>query len=995
MTPGSSYTNAPIKINTADNRATWQFLIHARPSAARFQRLIHVALFPTARRADDPSQNLGLLAARLICLDGVRASDLVHINECQATPYRCGEHIAIEWLQAGEHRLERRFLHPLTACLWPRLSVVPDRSEHCATSQEGSGERVAPLPSRMLPTGDLRTALEGWLSGIDDYTACRSALDQVESDQLAWWSEHLPGSLIPHCAGKFPLKAIDRSTWGRLETRLALHKIEVSTEPSDTNDSDAEPQTDQLLDQLDTAEGTGFDRSELSAALEILKTNHTSLIDGRTKQQWVDRLRQLNLATSAVNPATVALVGWLCHMCEVGTVDTPNPAASTIRRYASSVLLSLGAAFAGRPDAPEDWQAELLLEIYLKVLGDKSAGNLTVAVSALRGFHEYLRDVFDVEPLGVNLTRLANTKTEVASSDPAEPTQLAEQGGTRAATGATSKEADHAEPRISANVVWPHEVDWCIQACSQAADRRVGMIARVMLFIGRECAVRYQDLSRLVMVNVAFLEDACGQYCKLDVVRRAGRGRLKTESSQRRLIVRSPPALQAIQDWVDHRQRESGSRTAYLFGDPRSDKARYRPAAVHSLLNRLLKRASGDKRVRFHDLRHTVVSEQVACALTSSAWIDASLLELIACDAGHASPRTTLLSYTHLYEGPLRSRLDIALLDTVFARSDDMAQSISEVAAAAVTRGPSTAPQLKGNSLVQQAKRRKIGLNYLWAERLQRYAQDVPIEPASAPYEWRTPAALRIASEADTPIPVHVMLDVIVRMARHEDPAVIARVAGMSPERMRQLSQRLTTWTLGLYQRQFPLVSLRQSRAPEFSECLERMRIAPESALKPLWQSLANALQKDSQRALQEEVVAYWEACSPGTYLSLCAPINPRPLLQLLKRADLTRGNMRVVSAPDEAEARSSSMDSDHRRSVLQADLARVQELFQQELGINPLIEQAAWRSDRPNVYLRINPHPKSLQTASSADATSSLRAWLLAIKAHLILHELESSNGP
>jgi hypothetical protein len=88
-------------------------------------------------------------------------------------------------------------------------------------------------------------------------------------------------------------------------------------------------------------------------------------------------------------------------------------------------------------------------------------------------------------------------------------------------------------------------------------------------------------------------------------------------------------------------------------------------------------------------------------------------------------------------------------------------------------------------------------------------------------------------------------------------------------------------------------------------------------------------------------------------------------------------------------------MDSDHRRSVLQADLARVQELFQQELGINPLIEQAAWRSDRPNVYLRINPHPKSLQTASSADATSSLRAWLLAIKAHLILHELESSNGP
>lgn len=217
-------TGLPIKISTADNRATWQYLIHTRASAVRFRRLIHAALFPSDRRADDPSQKLGLLAARLICLDGICSSDLVHINQCQATPYRCGEHVALEWLQAGADRLERRFLHPLTACLWPRMSVVEDRPESDASGEESSGEGHLTPPSRMLPTGNLLAALQGWLSGIDDYAACRSAQDQVEGDQLAWWSEHLPGALLVHCTGQPSLKAIERSTWGRLETRLALHK---------------------------------------------------------------------------------------------------------------------------------------------------------------------------------------------------------------------------------------------------------------------------------------------------------------------------------------------------------------------------------------------------------------------------------------------------------------------------------------------------------------------------------------------------------------------------------------------------------------------------------------------------------------------------------------------------------------------------------------------------------------------------------------------------
>ncbi len=1015
MLPKPIPFDAPVRVKVEDQAATWQYLVQTREAAARFARLTRAILFEDGRRPDDDHHNLGLLAARLVCLDGVSVTDLRQITQCGSTPYRCGEHVALEWRQSIDGHLERRFLHPLTAAVWPRISMV-DSPEVPGISPQGTSRETAESKAgtaQLAAPGDLISALQGWVEGVSGYTFGRSVWEQVQRDQMAWWCEHLPGPLFAHCVGAFPLRAIERSAWARLNTRLALHRKEVQDEQQDASNHDAEPQTDQLLDQLDSTEGADFDQSELNAALHILKSTHASAIDGLTKRQWIDGLGRLSLATRALNPATVVLVGWVCHMCEAGTVNTANPAASTIRLYASSVLLPLGKGFAGQSDAPEDWEATQLLAIYQAVLQEKSDGSRPAALAALASFHEYLRDTFDVEPLSGQPSRSPRPKSQDMGTDFAEMGHGAGPEGQSIPPVAGLDAAEIATAsRGTANVLWPHEIDWCIETCAQAADPRVGRIARVMYFIARECAVRHQDLSRLAVQNVAFFNDARGRYCRLEVVRHAGRGRLKTLASQRRLIVRSPDALKEIEHWLAQRKLETGSGKAHLFGEANSDKSRYRPAAVHAFLNRLLKIVSGDKRVRLHDLRHTVVSDQVAQALMSSACVDVNLLELIACDAGHASPMTTLRSYTHLYEQPLRFRLDFALQDAISASSHDMARSINEVIASAASTGCDPKPCINGNSLIQSARRRGVDspyrcnatLPHLWATRLHEACHRLPIESVQAPFDWEAPRPPRASTRVPNKTPVHVLLDAIDRMRRAEPTEAIARVVGIEPEHMAQLARHIEAWTCALYRRQFPRKSLRHDDAPSFAECLRLMRIAPEQASAPLWHPLSTALQGGIPPEFMHEVIAYWERSTPGTYLELSERTNPRALIALLKTAGLSRGHARVacqrrktapVSAADGMSHESRTSQPADVASNSTRDMTYVQRLFQQEMEINPMIEESAWRHDRHDVYLRINPHPKTTRTAPSAEATSSLRAWLLAIKARLILDELDKPSSP
>lgn len=644
-----------VKVNgTSMEGFQWEFTVRTRSAARRFENVIQKCVFSPFPSALQVHELSGLLAARLICLDGVRPNALPLLVGTASVPYRCAEYIALEWREGPHNRIERRFLHALTLHVWPRLPELRLVHDARASSQkdainvtQNDAELIAGPPVIHREIGDLTHALIGWLRANDLYKDERDPLLSLASDQLAWLSQYLPGPLFSHCAGVFVLTAVERAAWARRETRLAL-----CPEPDlEVSEALTEFQTDKLLDCLGDVCGTEYNENLLKSAMEILQKPHTSGIDGLTKRLWVEGLLKLPLSLSSNNPSSVVLIGWIAHMCEFGTVSASNPAASTIRQYASSVLLELGKGLCDFAVEPETWDVIDLASLYGDVHKSKTTGSRAATAAALRSFQSYLEEVFDTEQfvLGFSTSRRDSEDGMAATVTPSGS-------------------------RVQANVLWPHEIDWCQNECVNAVDPRVGQIANVMLAIARECAVRFQDLSRLTTANLSFGEDVLGAYCQIEIVRRARRGRLKTDASQRRLVVRRSAALRTLREWVDVRSQESGNLSAYFFGNKNADKERYRPAAVQALLNKLVKLASGCARMRFHDLRHTVVSRQVEGVLNSCGTVDINSLYAAASEAGHVLPMTTLRSYSHFYEGALRLWIDFGMQTALHTRSDDQAR---------------------------------------------------------------------------------------------------------------------------------------------------------------------------------------------------------------------------------------------------------------------------------------------------------------------------------
>jgi len=719
--------------------------------------------------------------------------------------------------------------------------------------------------------------------------------------------------------------------------------------------------TEELLEQMDYASGSGFNRDILLVALKVISEVPPERSAGYAKRSWVERLSAIPMGSTGINPRTVALVGWVCHMCEVGTIGKRKAAVSTIQKYARQLLLDLGRRMSNWETMPDEWEADDLLEVYRSIFRDSSPGSRTSVIASLLSFHDYLVQSFDIEPLHERIDKAASHRTGAGERKDPE--------------GESGSDGSAKPAALMPNMVWPHEVLWCIEACAAVEDQRMGGIARVMLYIARECAVRYQDLSRLVIGNLTFSTDHLGDYCQIEVVRKAIRGSLKTETSQRRLIVRCVEALRAIQSWIHRRADETPNRKAYLFGDRNSDKKRYRPAAVQALLSRLLKHASGCKNARFHDLRHTVISQEVKTTLMSSAWADVSLLEQVASAAGHASPLTTLRSYSHLYEHALRLHLDIALLEGNEATSAELVQTLIGLDDVALRMQP--------NSLVQMAKRRKISITEAWWRLVHDAADRMPAIGAAAPFEWETPKPLQAERCTARDMPVEMLADALARKARGESLEAVARIAGLSTSTITRLFDELERWLFGLYRKQFPRRALNLADRPDLTAMMVAMRIRPNDMYKPFWQRFSKYLNTRQGKDQMSPTVSVWERSGPGIHLDLSKSIEPRSMITLLKCAGFGRESLRVViQAPRDSEDASSAVA--HKW---------VSSLFQQELGVEPAIESVAWRADRPMAYLRMNPHEASEKTGASSDMTPALRAWIVAMKARIILDELEKTG--
>lgn len=891
LTPGVLFSRSD------DGAVTWSVSIDSQKRVRRFLQLQAIAI---TRDHHAP----GTLPLRLICLDGVHPKALKELESSPLAHYSIDGRAALEWEAVDPPHLERRYLSPLTVMAWSGSVSSLD-----AATRRWSSDLIQILRSSHV------------------FADKSDPIKELTLDFESWCNQHFPASLVAHACRVFCLSAIPREAWARKQTGMTIK----DQDPDDGVDTVYEcGATSSLLDVAEDAAGSTINMAVLNMTLDIMREERQNEIDGLTKRRWAHGFTGLGARLLSADPRTAVLVAWAAHICENGTTQTPNPAASTVSRYIACALLKLGRAISDLPDSPFNWRTEQLQPLYATLVAEEAPSNRAVMSAALASFHQFLTEWFDLEPLAQSF--LGNARTE---------------------------------SRVQANVIWPHEIQWCMSTASQCADARMGLYSQAILAIAGNTPVRRMELMRLRIRNVKFVTGNDGRGAEIEIARDARRGRLKSIDSQRRLSLREPVALAVVQKLVDFRRSEGAPDSAFLFGDPGDDAQRYRPSSSENYVNALLKCATGQRSIRLHTLRHTAISNAVYLSWLSSPTADVSPLEMIAAMAGHASPATTLRSYSHLYEEPLRKWLDDPICEKSQLTTTEWANILG----------------IRPNTLAQRVRRTGLSAAHLCWRTLEDTQLPATLPTSSDPFQWTTPTAPRASQAAQQGLVVGSVVWAIEQMRDGASDAAIAQRMLLPTDVLTRWRERLESdfrrW-LGL---QFPRkFSGNKAEALRLPALLVSLGARLERMWQPKYQTIAYYLQGSADDRMLKHAVESWRRCAVGIYLSLAAAARARDLLELLRKAGVMSSSLRICLQKGEGSARTSALEFDLRS------------VFTQVFDVPPVIHRRGNRDDRPVAYLlwsSAETHATSGSTKDgAADEIGGLQAWMVCIHAYLILKE-------
>lgn len=907
MKPETRLQQAGFHIRKNDGlHVNWGVTPEVFQRSARYRQFIKEALL---KAPDQP----GVLAARLVVLDAVPVSALPRIERQQGIPHvlPCG--IGIEWSAEDSCRLDRRLLSAATLKAWPASPP---------TAVQLRDEVVPGLPK------DLEAGLDAFLARSKTYNGVKNARMELERDSLAWWHEALPPSLFMHAADMVVLTALPRGTWARLQTLKVAVAAEETAAGMDTDVG----ATGEMLDAALDSEGEDRGTFVLQTALDML-SEKASPVDGVNKRTWALNLLGLRSRGLAAGPKTALLLAWLADLCEHGTSQQSNPADTTVQLYARRTLIPLYHSLAQHPlDLSQpDWSATRMSTLYEAVIRSQSPGNQGTVRSALSAFHDFLVRHFDLPPLSRPL------RTDAVEIVP------------------------HAQ------VVWPHEVERAIAWCDAHPDFRVGGAAALMLAIASDAPCRSEELQRLRCRNVRFCADAQGAFVELEIARAAISGRLKTLSSQRRLTLRSRDAVERLARWLERRHQEGATPDAYLFGDPALEGQRYKTSATTALANRMLRAATGAPDVSLHSLRHTVLSRRMAEHWNSHALLDINPLEVHAAEAGHATPMTTLLTYSHDYEQGMRLWLDVALLELVQLNSREAARATGQ----------------SSDSLRARASRSQTTIQEVSWRALRQIGTATAFPAAAADRAWVDPAAPAVAARNAAPMTLDVVMALLrSRVVDRVTPPTLAHRHDLDPARLDRWERSLTLACAVRAKRIFP--RKHQDLAEEAAtlhQALQLMEIDLARLRQPKFAQLVNGLGHDLDPQTMHSAVQSWEQCHKGEHISLENASHALGLLRLLRACKVDPAQLRIC-----LQSTPGSTESTQLRLLRQ----EVEDVFIAALGRHPRVEVKTVSRNRPSAYLQWdNPVQPGTLAGASGGSIAGLHAAMLCVKAYLLFKEL------
>lgn len=905
-----------------DEVGLWQWRVsgEVQPRIRRFNAFIQELLASP--------EDKGALAARLVGLDGIRPRSLSEIERQYAVPYQKGDDVVLEWEEQLPPRTERRVLASLTATLWPTdSSAAGSDSENC-------------MPQTALVQG-----LQEYLFHSPLYRALDDRVLELERDALCWWYQCLPAPLFAHQSGLQVLSALPRSALARLCRKLAVNYPAPEGQRDDEADTDCGLTAD-LIDAADSSEGGDKSPVVLQLGIDLLTISRQE-VDGITKRRWAQSLFDLRARAQTAGPITSLLLAWGLDLCEHGTVGQTNLARTTVQQYfkraARPLFETLRLMSQNFDDA--QWQAQAMRERYLGLMQAQSVGNKKTMASALTSFHSFLVEWLDIEPLETGL----HEEVPVA--------------------------------RVQAQVIWPHELDVVMNWLEQVEDVRVRNAVMIMLLVASECPARTNELLRLRIVNVHTGLDHRGACMEIEIARRAANGRLKTPAAQRRLVIHNETTIDLIERWVRRRADEGAPRTAMLFGDPNDDSRIHRGAVVASLLNRLLKAATGEPDVRIHTLRHSCVSQRIGADLSSASVMDPNRHAVTAAETGHASAVSSFQSYFHRYEWNLRTGLDAALLELITVTSSQAGSHL----------------KLKPATLRQHAHRRAMNLEeYTWWQ-----LRQVPVTKSFAdvaePFQWQTPVMPKLPARVNSTLTVALALSWLEELSartREEvaGPEVLGLRFGVAEESLAKMLPELMSVCHYLGRVSWPrTLSAKSSPPADLGHALTMAKFDLARAYQRKFHKLEDFLSQEQALPVLREAWTSWQTCRRRGYIALDQSGEVLGLYRLLMEAKVDPRDLRIcaqTSIRDRGQMSAQEVAEDADRAMHKSQAV---DDFLTVFGVRPRESSQSARADRPSTYLQWD-DPRHREAPSSASSScAGLDAWMIASKALLSMRAVQS----
>jgi integrase len=872
---------------------------------------VSVEVYERSRRLRDFIQEVltanadrtGLLAARLVAIDAVPVMELTQIEEQACVPYQVDEHVALQWSPKNSKRIERRYLSRLSLQAWPSAAL------------SGSTQTA-------VPAHGLKDDLQAFLKESAIHRSTKNRSEQFELDCLCWWHEILPPSLFAHISGLTVLSALPRSAWGRLESGL----VPAATEQAREADADVGA-TGELIDAALQSSGDDKGTHLLQLALDCISEKH-SPIDGVNKRAWAQRMLDLQNRALAAGPCTALLIAWVADLCENGTIQQSNPADTTIGLYTRRALLPLHGALAQmlRNLPNHDWSPTNLALVYEGLIASQSVGNRGTMQSGLACFHDFLVRHFDIEPL---------------------PRPL---------------RSDAPEVVPHAQVVWPHEVNRTIEWSALHPDRQLAGAAELIIAIASEAPVRSQELFRVRIRSVRLTTDSRGLHAEIEIARDARSGRLKTLSSQRRLTLRNPSTLERLQAWISLRQQQGATADAYLFGDPNRTVNRYRPGATIAFVHRLLKATTGDPHVRLHSLRHTAITNAMAEIWRSSSCTDINPIEVLAAHAGHATPVTTLATYSHCPEAGMRLWLDLGMAEQIKLNHREVA----------------TIFNLKPDAVRARASRQRLTVTELGWLLIGALKVPTHFERAQDMFIWESAGPPEVEPRVQGEVGFDVVLAIVRNRLIHDLPlATLAQRHGLPVSSLERWEANLAQYAVQrahtIHPRKF---GAQPDNMPNVQTAIVMLDIDLPRLRQPKFQPLIDGLSKGQDERLMQEAITSWERCQRGVHISIEDGHQALDLLRLLRACGVDGRALRLCF-----QSPAGQIDGEQR---LMRQLAA--DAFEAAYGIQPRSKDMPYSGARPAAYLQWDSSTAPGQEAgASGGSVAGLNAAMLVLKAHLM----------